>query len=255
MAGMHHPFYPMFVSLEGRVCLVVGGGAVGERKVRKLLECGASVRIAAADLTPWLREFVCRQGGGMVFLGREYDASQMEGVSLVFAATSDPALNRSIAADAHRRGIWCNTATNPEEGSFSVPAVHRQGPIAIAIVTDGLSPAAARRIRQKLEQEIGPEWGVYICFLGLMRTAVQDKKLGTEANQCIFREIANLPILEQIQNSMPPMYEEISSNAPRDPSSAATAIIEAVRAVHGMPLSREEIASMWDKAWKQSFSS
>ena len=213
----------------------MGGGPVGERKTAKLLESGASVHIVARSLTPWLEE-QCRRRT-VQFIAEDYDASQMEGASLVFAATSDLALNRIIAADAHRRGLWCNMATEPESGSCIVPAVLRQGPLTIAISTDGLSPALARQIRQKLGSHFGPEWNAYLLFLGIFRNAVQKEELGTLENQRIFREIVELPIVEWIQDNQP--------------DTALEAILQVCR----QRLDKEEVSKIWNKAWKSFLSS
>ncbi len=230
---MDVPFYPMFVALDGRTCLVAGGGAVGERKVRKLIEYGASeVRVAAVELTPWLD--ARRLEGVIAYAGREYHESLMDGVHLVFAATSDPALNLRIASDARKRGIWCNMATNPEAGSFIVPAVFRQGPLSIAVSTEGLSPALARNIKEMLEKQFGPEWSAFLTFLGLLRSAVQAKVLGTAENQRIFREAAELPMVEWMRNNGREMA------------------VDAVHRICGPHFTREEISQIWNESWKLS---
>ena len=177
---------------------MVGGGPVGERKVRGLLACDAAVKIAAADLTPWLEHQT--ELGNVTWLGPAYDPSHLQKVYLVFAATSDRDLNRTIAADADARGIWCNMVAEPELGSFHVPAVFRQGPLSIAVSTSGFSPAFARRIRDRIAQEFGREWAMALKLLGRLRVVIQAKGLSTLDNQNLFRQIASLPLSDWIQS-------------------------------------------------------
>jgi precorrin-2 dehydrogenase/sirohydrochlorin ferrochelatase len=190
-------YCPLFVSLQGRVCMVVGGGQVAERKIRTMLPYGPSIRVVSRTLTAWLHEQY--EHGLIVHTGTQYHDRQLEGVHLVFAATDNPALNIQVATDAQQRHIWCNMATDPQMGSMVVPAIVEQGPLTIAISTAGLSPSAARQIRQVLEQQFGPEWAPYLILLGNIRTAVQRKNLGTDENQRMFREMVQLPLLEWLR--------------------------------------------------------
>ena len=122
----------------------------------------------------------------------------LAGAVLVFASTSDRELNRRVASDARARGMWCNMATDPELGSFTVPSVVRRGPLTLAIGTAGLSPGMAKRIREKLEAQFGPEWGIALELMGRLRQAVQAKGLGTAVDQRIFSQIAEFPLPEWI---------------------------------------------------------
>ncbi len=195
----HANYYPLFVALDRMICLVVGGGEVAERKIKGLLRCGATVKIAALKLSAWLQS-QC-QAERIMLLGDTYEEAYLQGVDLVFAATSDPELNRKIARDAQLHKVWCNMATDPERGSFIVPALFQQGPLTIAIGTSGQSPALARQIRTRLEREFGPEWGCFLIFMGLLRKAIQSKGLGSSQNQSLLRSIAGLPIPEWLKQS------------------------------------------------------
>ena len=229
---MHARYYPMFVSLERRVCLVVGGGPVGERKIRSLLRYGATIRLVAGDLTPWLQAQCHAQ---TVFLvGGTYMESYLEKVDLVFAVTNDFALNRLIAGDAEKRRLWCNMGTEPEAGSFIVPSIFQRGPLTIAVSTGGASPAVAVRIKQKLEREFGAEWIVLLHLMALLRTTIQSKGLESPHNQEIYREIAALPLLEWIR------------------SGEETQIIRAISESCSPWISLTEINQIWNEAWKQS---
>jgi precorrin-2 dehydrogenase / sirohydrochlorin ferrochelatase len=128
--------YVACLDLEGRSCLVVGGGAMAREKVDGLRASGAAVtRVEPQD----------------------YRASDLEGVWLVVVATSDDALNRRVAADAEARRVFCNVADVPELCSFILPALHRRGPITVAVSTGGASPALAQWLRDRFASQIGFE--------------------------------------------------------------------------------------------------
>ncbi len=224
--------YPLFLSLKDRICLVVGGGAVAERKVRKLVEHGAQVRLIARDLTPWLAD--AKNRNIISYLGPDYDALHLDGVDFVFAATSDEDLNRRLAEEARSRHVWCNMASAPHLGTCVVPASFRRGPLTIAVATEGLSPAVARRVRQKLEEQFGPEWDPYLRFLGALRRHIQERSRNSAANQELFRKIADLPLTEWIRT------EKFSQ------------LIDAVSEICRGIVSHDHVASLWERAWNTS---
>src|SRR5262245_24024419 len=129
------------VDLERRSCLVVGAGPVGLEKARGLLECGAKVTVVAPEAAPEIGRLPVR------WLPRGYESADLDGQFLVVAATSREDVNRRVFADAEKRGLLCNVADVPELCSFILPAVHREGPIAVAVSTGGASPALAQRLR------------------------------------------------------------------------------------------------------------
>jgi precorrin-2 dehydrogenase/sirohydrochlorin ferrochelatase len=229
---MHGRHYPIFVSLHGKVCLVVGGGPVGERKIRVLLHYGAAIRLVAEDFTPWLQT-QCNEGT-VLLIGKTYTKGCLDDVDLVFAATSDFALNREIAVDAETRKLWCNIATEPEWGSFIVPSIFQRGPLTMAISTGGASPAVAVGIREKLEQDFGTEWVVLLNLMALIRTTIQAKGLESVQNQEIYRQIAGLPLLEWIQKR-----EQTQS-------------IEAISDICHPWVGPMELELIWKEAWNQS---
>ncbi len=227
-----HGHYPLFVSLEQRVCLVVGGGAVAERKIRSILPCGGRVQVVARNLTPWLKT---QWDEGKVRLVAEvYTSDHLRDVDLVFAATSDFALNRRIAEDAARCRLWCNMATEPERGSFIVPSVVRRGPLTLAVSTGGASPAVAVQIRQRLEREFGAEWAILLRLMALLRASIQGMGLDSVQNQDIYQKVAGLPLVEWIQQG--------------DKAAFVGAIAEICRPL----ISPMELTQIWNEAWKPS---
>jgi precorrin-2 dehydrogenase/sirohydrochlorin ferrochelatase len=224
-------YYPLFLAIEGRTCLVVGAGAVGERKLRTLLEHGARVRLVARELSAWVEQK--RSEDLISWVGAKYDRSYLQGVTLVFAATDDMDLNRAVAADARELGVWCNMATEPDSGSFIVPSIVERGALSIAISTSGLSPAVARVLRQKLEMEIGPEWDFFIRLLGRLRECFKAGGVPEKQGRQIFTRLAGLPIPGWIeQGRREQAFEEILENC-RQVMSAA------------------EIEAVWESLWNQ----
>jgi siroheme synthase-like protein len=139
------------LDLQGRSVLVVGGGPVALEKVRGLLDAGARVTVVAPEAVPELLSLPVE------WLARGYHSSDLRGRFLVVAATSTTPLNRRVFADAEARGVFCNVADVPDLCSLILPAVHREGPIAVAVSTGGASPALAQRIRDEVATLVGPE--------------------------------------------------------------------------------------------------
>jgi siroheme synthase-like protein len=144
-------YYMACLQLEGRSCLVVGGGTVAVEKVRGLLDCGARVTVVAPQVAPELAEL------DVELVRRQYRTSDLEGRFLVVAATSTRGVNRRVFADAEARSLLCNVVDVPELCSFILPAVHREGPIAVAVSTGGASPALAQALRRQIAEQVRPE--------------------------------------------------------------------------------------------------
>jgi precorrin-2 dehydrogenase len=142
--------YMACLDLRGRRCVVVGGGPVGAEKARGLLTCGAEVTVVSPELGDELRalDVTWRRG--------RYRRSDLRGAFLVIAATSDRAVNERVHRDAEARGMLCNVADVPDLCNFILPAVHREGPIAVAVSTGGASPALAKRIRDDVAAIVTP---------------------------------------------------------------------------------------------------
>jgi siroheme synthase-like protein len=141
-------YYPIFLDLRRRRCLVIGGGNVAEGKVRGLLQAGADVVVVAPQLTAALQELAA--SGRIQRREGEYEQAHMEGADLCFVATDDGAINARVAADARERGIWVNAADDPVNCDFILPAIVRSGSVVVAASTGGSSPALARRLREDL---------------------------------------------------------------------------------------------------------
>lgn len=164
------PPYMAALRLTGVRCVVVGGGAVAERKIASLLECGAQVVVFSPMLTPQLRSLA--DAGRITWQARGYASGDIVGARLVCAATDDVVVNARVAAEAQTAGIWVNVADAPERGDFSVPATLRRGDLTVAISTTGGAPGYARRLRELLEATIGPEYGAALELYASARPAI-----------------------------------------------------------------------------------
>lgn len=164
-------YYPVFLRVQDKICLVVGGGSVAARKVMSLLEHGAVVRIVSPELAPPLQELV--EQGRAGWLAAPYSPEALAGAFLVVAATGDSAVNRQVAADCERRGLPANIVDAPELCSFIVPAAVKRGELVIAVSTGGASPALARRIRRQLEKQFDETYSVLLAALAEARDLVR----------------------------------------------------------------------------------
>jgi len=178
---MSKNYYMATLDLEGRSVLVVGGGTVAFEKVRGLLECGARVTVVAPEVVP---ELLCLP---VEWLKRGYHSSDLRGRFLVVAATSSTPLNRRVFADAEARNVFCNVVDVPELCSLILPAVHREGPIAVAVSTGGASPALAQRIRDDVATLVGPEHADLAEELRALRPWAKENLATYEARRDFFR--------------------------------------------------------------------
>jgi precorrin-2 dehydrogenase/sirohydrochlorin ferrochelatase len=190
-------YYPVFIDLRTQRCLVIGGGVVAERKVAALLEAEGQVTVISPTLTPQLHAWASE--GKIVAHGRSYQAGDLQGFSLVFAATDDKALHQQIAREAHEAGVLLNVVDRPALCSFIVPAIVSRGDLTLAISTSGASPALAKKIRCDLEQQFGPEYAVALSLLARVREAVADDTLAAEERQRLFTALVSSTLLDAIR--------------------------------------------------------
>ena len=148
-------YYPIFVEMEGRRVLLVGGGRVAHEKIGKLVDAGAAVDVVAPELVPEVRAVV--EAHGLDWRARPYEDGDAAGYEVVMIATDDGAANARVAAEARTLGIWVNAADDAANCDFILPALARRGRIALAASTGGASPALARWLRERLEEFLDDE--------------------------------------------------------------------------------------------------
>jgi precorrin-2 dehydrogenase/sirohydrochlorin ferrochelatase len=191
-------YLPIFVDVTGRKCIVVGGGEIAARKAESLLAAGAKVTVVSPHLDGSLTELAKRDA--IAHVERTYRRGDMIGCSLVYAATDDSALHREISAEARELGILLNVADVPELCSFIAPAVVTQGALQIAISTGGASPALAAKIKRKLEQEFGVEYGHALRILRSARNFLKAQKTDAASRSQILKSLADSDLTEALRH-------------------------------------------------------
>jgi precorrin-2 dehydrogenase/sirohydrochlorin ferrochelatase len=190
-------YYPLCLDISGKRCVVVGGGNVAERKVERLLACGARVEVVGKALTPILAAW--KGEGRIVHREADYEDSCLSGTSLVIGATDDETVNGRIAKNARARGIPVNIVDDPARCDFILPSVVERGDLLIAVSTGGKSPALARKLREELEEAYGPEYAVLLEILGELRgKVIADGRPSAENREC-FAAVVRSEVLDNIR--------------------------------------------------------
>lgn len=166
-------YFPIYLDLQQRPCLVVGGGEVAERKIAGLLEGGAKVTVVSPNVTEniarWSRQ-------GLIELqARRYRAGDTVGFRIVFAATDDEAMSDVVFRECRNAGAWINAADDPDRCDFILPSVLRRGDLTVAVSTGGQSPALARTIREELEYYFTAEYESLVKLAAEVRAELQEK--------------------------------------------------------------------------------
>ena len=183
-------YYPVFLSLKGKPCVVIGGGEVAERKVRSLLESGASVSLISPKSSPVILEMVGR--GEMQWNPRQYADGDLKGAFLAIAATDRREVNEAIAEEATREGMLLNVVDVPHLCTFIAPAVVKRGEVSVAISTGGASPALARKIKESLKDADALEYAHLAGILSSARTELKRQGIQVHPDRwqrCINQEL------------------------------------------------------------------
>jgi precorrin-2 dehydrogenase/sirohydrochlorin ferrochelatase len=214
------PYYPVFLDLAGRLCVIVGGGTVALRKARTLADYGADVVVIAPDVS---EELIGMQADGLVTVEqRGYVRGDLAEAFLAVCATDSEEVNRAVYAEAQERHCLVNVVDVPELCSFIVPSVVKRGGLQVAISTGGAAPAVAKRLRKRLSSELGEEWGDYVKLLGEVRVLVLERVPGGEAaRKVIFERIADSDLLERMGKGERPSAKKVFKEFVSDVASDA----------------------------------
>jgi precorrin-2 dehydrogenase/sirohydrochlorin ferrochelatase len=180
--------FPMFLKLEGRSCLVVGAGKIGESKIRSLLVAHAKVHVVAPWATPAVEGWA--RTGVLTWDAREFEVADLDTSFLVIAATSTVDVNDLVYREATRRQILCNVVDDPDRCDFYYPAVVRRGALQVAISTEGKSPALAQKLRRDFERQLAPFYAGWIEQLGRIRSQLFRRALNPEHRRKLLHEWA-----------------------------------------------------------------
>lgn len=190
-------YYPVYLDISGRPCVVVGGGEVAYRKARRLLDCGARVSVVSVKACPNLQDLEAR--GALTLIDQSYNQEHIASAFLVIGATDDRQVNEKIFLDARARNILVNIVDEPERCDFILPAIVERGDLSIAVSTAGKSPALAKRLRQELESLFGTEYETCLQIMGKIREHVLARGGTSDENRKVFEKLINSDLLEHIR--------------------------------------------------------
>ena len=204
-------YFPVFLDLKQRRCLLVGGGDVATRKGRLLAKAGAILRVVAPQISPELRDLV-QQCQGEIHL-REYQASDVDDCVLAIAATDIDSLNQTISEDAKAKNIPVNVVDSPALCTYITPAIIDRSPLVIAISSGGESPVLARLIRAKLETLIPNSYGVLAQFASRWRERIKNRFADTDQRRRFWEKILQGPAAELVFNGQDAQADKLLSDA------------------------------------------
>jgi len=191
-------YYPVYLDIKNRNCLVIGGGSVGTRKVMTLLACGANVTVVSTDATEELHQL--SKNGEIKLKERPFQTTDLDDRFLVIGATDNQKLNFNIHAEAERRGLLCNIADRPKACNFILPSIVNRGDLIIAISTSGKSPAFAKKLRKHLEKEFGDEYAKFLNLMGAIRQKLLSQDHKPEAHKHLFEQLIERDLVQMLKN-------------------------------------------------------
>lgn len=189
-------YYPIFLDVKNKDCLIVGGGPVGIRKALTLEKCRAKVKVVSDRFPEGMDGF---SGSSIAFVKKKYEKDDIKGMFLIFAATDNAGLNLKIKKDAEESGILCNVADAPDRTDFIVPAIVDRGDLTVAVSTSGTSPAMAKKIRQDLEGLFDPAYARVLCLMGNIRKKLLSAGHAPDDHRQAFSNLIRSDILELVR--------------------------------------------------------
>lgn len=174
-------YYPVFLDLKGRRCLVVGGGSVAERKTRMLLEHNALVTVISPALNQGLQQLA--EQGAIQVVPRNFQSNDLRGAFLAIAATDDPITNAAVSDKGRKQRILINVVDDPKVSDFIVPSIVRRGDITIAISTAGKSPALARKIRTELDAILPAQYARLLSLVSDVREELAQRQVSVDSER------------------------------------------------------------------------
>ena len=187
------PYYPVFLDVRDRSCVIVGGGQIAEGKIAALLESGARIRMVSPEVTDEIQDMA--DSGAVRLDKREYRDGDLEGAFIAIAATDDPALNERISREAAARNVPLNVVDVTHLCTFIAPAVVRRGEVTVAISTAGLSPALARKLRVELQDSPSLDYADLAPMLSEVRLELRSEGAPVDAERwqdCLTPELVAL---------------------------------------------------------------
>jgi len=187
-------YYPVFWNITGKKCVVIGGGEVAQRKIVRLIECGANVLVISPTLTSALAAL--KDNNKITHIAGEYAPEHIADAALVIGATDDDAINAAVSRDARARRIPVNIVDDPQKCDFILPSLVERGDLTIAVGTAGNSPALARYLREEMEKTYGEEYTVFTHILGQLRAKMEKN---AETGKRWFEKLMAAGLLEALR--------------------------------------------------------
>lgn len=188
-------YYPIFLDVKDRCCLVAGGGGVGTRKALGLARAGARVTVVSLGFSDELSNTPV---SAITLKKKKFEDSDLDGMSLAFAATDNMQLNAGIRQAAQKKNILCNIADGRDKGDFILPAVVDRGDLLFAVSTCGASPALSKCLRMEIEARFGPEYGILAALLGRIRAILLERGHDPKGHRKIFCALLDADLPEKI---------------------------------------------------------
>lgn len=189
-----HAYYPVFLDLRDRPCVVVGGDAAAGAKVESLLAAGARVTVVAPELVGALADLAA--AGAVRHLARPYRTGDLDGAFLAISVLADPAVNQPLWEEAEARGIPANVMDDVPRCSFIAPSIVRRGHLAVAISTAGRAPALAVRLRERLERLLGPEHARFLELAEALRGRLADRHPDFATRRALWYRLVDSDVLD-----------------------------------------------------------
>jgi precorrin-2 dehydrogenase/sirohydrochlorin ferrochelatase len=183
------------VKLQGRLVVVVGGGAIAESKIEGLVAAEARINLVAPQINAAIASWVEQEK--ITWHAREFAPADLDGAHLVIAATSAHGVNESVFREADTRGILCNAVDDIEHCHFYYGSVVQRGDLQIAISTNGKSPALAQRLRLQLEKQFGPEYELWLEWLGAARDLLRAGESSADSKKILLHHLASEPMFDR----------------------------------------------------------
>ena len=203
-------YYPVYLNLENRRCVIIGGGGVAEGKIARLRESGAVIGVVSPDATPGIRQMAA--DGILRWEPRLYRPGDLEGAFIAIAATNDREVNRAVYKEAEARGVMLNAVDDPPNCSFIAPSIVQRGPVTVAISTGGASPALARKLRESLQVSGDLAWADLAGVMAAARARLRQQGLLTAIDPEQWQVCITPELLQMAQNGQEAEALEILLN-------------------------------------------
>jgi precorrin-2 dehydrogenase/sirohydrochlorin ferrochelatase len=200
-------YYPVSLDMTDKRCVIIGGGAVAERKAERLIECNAQVVVVSRSLTPALEDR--KKENAIEHIDADYEKKTLRGAFMVIGATDRDDVNAQVSQDARSLGMLVNIVDDPDRCNFILPSLLQQGDLSIAVSTGGKSPALARKIKEDLQKQYGPEYESLLKIMGSLRKKVLAQGHASEANKTIFEALVHSDMLQAIRDGNRDLVKKI----------------------------------------------